>query len=283
LLLEAGSPALPARLVSAMSSSDKVPANLKRAVLPDSGDHYRAVAAAAEDAIVTINSESTILLANPATEKIFGYSAEELIGRQLTMLMPKHLRMHHRSGVARYLATRQRKLEWNAVQLSGLHKSGHEIPIEISFLEFVKDGQRFFTGIIRKVSERNEPRKEMDEDPQLLSALVHHATIGVSVVDLEGHFTFTNERYCQIVGRTREDLLRISVNDITHADDLSASMALFERAKDFGENFEVEKRYLRLDGSTVWVHNCESVINDSTGKPRGVMAITLDITKQRTT
>jgi len=261
-------------------SSDKVTRN-KQVVAPDSAEHYRAVADAAAEAIITINSESTILLANPAAETIFGYSTQELIGRQLTMLMPKYLRMHHRSGVARYLQTRERRLEWNAVQLLGLHKNGQEVPLEISFLEFVKDGQRFFTGIIRNISERNQLRKDLQQDGELMSALVQQTTVGISVVDTEGHFTFTNDRYCQIVGRSREELLKINVNEITHAEDLPANLTLFQRAISSGENFEIEKRYLLPNGNSVWVHNCESVLTDSVGKARGLMAVTIDITKRR--
>ena len=253
----------------------------KAIAVPDSAEHYRAVADAAAEAIITINTESTILLANPAAETIFGYSPEELVGRQLTMLMPKYMRLHHRAGVSRYLQTRERHLEWNAVQLSGLHKNGEEIPLEISFLEFVKDGHRFFTGIIRNISERAKLRRDLDDDPDLMSALIHQATVGVSVLNLDGHFTFANERLCQILGRTRDELLKTSIADITHADDLVSSMATFQRAKDLGVNCEIEQRFKLPDGNVVWVHNCESVLVDEAGKARGVMAVTLDVSDRR--
>ena len=60
------------------------------ASLPESEEHYRAVAEAATDAIITIDSDSTILIVNPATERIFAYSTEELIGQRLTKLMPEY-------------------------------------------------------------------------------------------------------------------------------------------------------------------------------------------------
>jgi PAS domain S-box-containing protein len=122
--------------------------------LLESEGHYQAMAEAATDAIITINSESTILLVNPAAEKIFGYSIDEMLGQPLTMLMPEYLRHLHRAGVARYLGTGQKHIDWAAVRLPGLHKSGKEIPLEISFVEFSKGRQRFFTGIVRDVTER---------------------------------------------------------------------------------------------------------------------------------
>jgi PAS domain S-box-containing protein len=142
--------------------------------LRESEEHYRAVAEAATDGIITINSESTILLVNPAAEKIFGYSIEEMVGRQLTMLMPDYLRHVHRSGIARYLATGHRHIEWAAVQLFGLHKNGNEIALEISFLEFIKGSRRFFTGIVRDISER----KLMEEKQRRLA---RHAVLQAEV------------------------------------------------------------------------------------------------------
>lgn len=138
-----------------MSGSEQFDEDKRTGVtLLESEVHYQAIAETAPDAIITINSESTILLVNPAAEKIFGYSIEEMLGQPLTMLMPEYLRHVHRGGITRYLGTGQKHIEWAAVQLPGLHKSGGEIPLEISFGEFIKGGQRFFTGIIRDITER---------------------------------------------------------------------------------------------------------------------------------
>src|SRR6185503_17394300 len=125
-----------------------------RASLRESEEYYRAVAEAATDAIITIDSDSIILIVNPATERIFVYSSEEMIGQPLTMLMPEYLRHLHKAGITRYLETGRKHIHWAAVQLPGLHKSGAEIPLEVSFAEFTKDGRRFFTGIARDISER---------------------------------------------------------------------------------------------------------------------------------
>jgi PAS domain S-box-containing protein len=246
-----------------------------------SESHYRAVAEATSDGIITINSESTILLVNPATEKIFGYTTKELLGRQLTMLMPEYHRHLHRQGIARYLKTGKRHIEWGAVQLPGLHKSGEEIALDISFLEFVKDGKRFFTGIVRPVVERNQTRQVIRDDPELLSAMVNQTSVGISMVDTHGRFTFANEKYCQLVGRTSDELLKIKMADITHEDDRRDNLSLFENAIANGKSFEIEERYVRPDGTCVWVHNCVTVLHDANGEQWGVMAVTLDLTKNK--
>lgn len=153
-----------------------------RASLRENEDHYRAVAEAATDAIITIDSDSTILIVNPATEKIFGYSSEEMIGHPLTMLMPDYLRHLHKAGITRYLETGRKHIRWSAVQLPGLHKNGNEIPLEISFAEFTRDGRHFFTGIARDITER---KRLQDRQARLARHAVLHAEVSAAVSESE--------------------------------------------------------------------------------------------------
>src|ERR1051325_1941227 len=88
-----------------------------------------------------------------------------------------------------------------------------------------------------------------DENEGLLSAIVNQSTVGVSVVDLEGRFKFVNDCFSRLVGRPREELLRLDFEDITHADDLPQNIEMFERARNREGNFEIEKRYVRPDGT----------------------------------
>lgn len=119
-------------------------------------DEFRALTKAASDAIVIIDEASTIQFVNPAVEEIFGYHPEELIGQPLTTLMSDQLAQQHRDGIQRYLQTGDKQLDWEYIELTGLHKDGHEVPLGVSFGEFEQDGERFFTGIIRDITERKQ-------------------------------------------------------------------------------------------------------------------------------
>ena len=114
----------------------------------------------ASDAIFVIDEQSTILFVNRASERIFGYREEQLVGQQLTMLMPDYLRQVHKQAIHRYVETGKKHLSWQQVELPGLHKSGKEICLEISFGEFVIDGKRIFTGMCRDVTERKRTEDE---------------------------------------------------------------------------------------------------------------------------
>ena len=131
----------------------------------------RTIADTASDAIITIDEHSTILFVNPAAERIFGYTRDEMLGESLTMLMPDHLRHVHRSGLERYLATGERHITWEAIEMTGLHKSGREIPLEISYGEFKEDGQRFFTGIARDITERRKLEQRLTAQFQVARIL----------------------------------------------------------------------------------------------------------------
>jgi PAS domain S-box-containing protein len=122
--------------------------------LRESEERHRVIAETASDAIITIDEDSTILFVNRAAEQIFGHRIEELLGRRLTVLMPEYLRHLHRAGIKRYLETGQRHIAWESVELPGLHKSGREISLELSFGEFSGGGKHLFTGIARDITER---------------------------------------------------------------------------------------------------------------------------------
>jgi PAS domain S-box-containing protein len=130
---------------------------------------------------------------------------------------------------------------------------------------------------------RDEARRaaELRESRERLEAAVAHAEIGVGQVDLEGRFVLVNDRQCQILGRTREELLGQRMLDVTHPDDRPAYAALLQTMLATGEPFAIEKRYLRPDGTAVWVSNHVSLTRDAEGLPRYITALVQDVTRRR--
>jgi PAS domain S-box-containing protein len=129
--------------------------------LRESEMRFRTLAETASDAIITIDEASVIVFVNPAAEAVFGYTVADMLGAELTMLMPEYLRHLHRAGFSRYKQTAQKHIAWEAIELPGLHKSGREIPLELSFGEFTKDDRRFFTGIARDITERKRAEEAL--------------------------------------------------------------------------------------------------------------------------
>jgi PAS domain S-box-containing protein len=134
----------------------------------DASALYRVLAESASDAIVTIDQDSVVLSINPAGERLFGYPAAEVIGRGLVTLMPERFRARHREGMGRYLKTRVRNIPWQAIPLPILTRDGREIPVEISFGEFMSEGRLIFSGIIRDVSDRLAAQAALAENAEQL-------------------------------------------------------------------------------------------------------------------
>jgi PAS domain S-box-containing protein len=124
--------------------------------LRSSEEKHRVIVEAANDAVVTMDERGAILLANPATRRIFGYDPIEIVGKPMTMLMPEMMRKLHENGFKRYLATGKRHLNWQGVEVTAQRKDGQEFPVEVSFGELTSDGHKLFTGFIRDISERKQ-------------------------------------------------------------------------------------------------------------------------------
>lgn len=106
-------------------------------------------------------------------------------------------------------------------------------------------------GVVQDVTLRRVAEEEVRSSQAELAAIFDQARVGIAQTDLSGRFARVNDRYCEIVGRPREDLLRLRMHDITHPDDLVGNAPLFEAGAKSGSSFEIVKRYLRPDGDTV--------------------------------
>jgi PAS domain S-box-containing protein len=124
-------------------------------------EKHRVIVEAANDAVVSMDERGAILLANPATRRIFGYEPTELVGKPMTVLMPEMMRKLHENGFKRYLDTGKRHLNWQGVEVTAQRKDGQEFPVEVSFGELTSDGHKVFTGFIRDISERKQAEDQL--------------------------------------------------------------------------------------------------------------------------
>ena len=127
-----------------------------RTILEESEQRFKAAAASAGDAIVSADSTGSIIYFNVAAEEMFGRSTAEVLGKELTILMPDRYHTPHRTGFNRFLTTREERVIGKTVELAGRRKDGTEFPLELSLATWDVDGESFFTGIIRDVTERRE-------------------------------------------------------------------------------------------------------------------------------
>lgn len=148
--------------------------------LAETDEMNRVLAQNARDGILMIDEDGRVLLANPALGEILGHRPDELLGRELSTLVPAELRDAHREGFRRYLASGERRGDRGRVEFPGLHRDGHLVPLEISFGEYRRDGRRRFVAVLRDVTERKESERRHAAQDEALSILSESPSLEVA-------------------------------------------------------------------------------------------------------
>jgi PAS domain S-box-containing protein len=129
--------------------------------LRESENRYRAVVSTVMDGIVTIDAAGTIIFANPAVERLFGYAPSDLIGQNVKILMPAPDALRHDTYLARYLETGHAKIIGIGREVTAKRNDGSTFPINLSIGEFSQDGHRFFTGVIQDITQRKRAEENL--------------------------------------------------------------------------------------------------------------------------
>ena len=171
--------------------------------LRDSETRFRSVAESATDAIVAADQEGVMISWNRGAERIFGYTEPEVVGKPLAILMPERFRAMHDAGIKRVVdgGVAASKLIGGTVEVVGLRKDGREFPLELSLATWDTPNGRFFSGIIRDISER---KKAEDK----IRALLETAPDPIVEVDGDGRVVLANARTDQLFGYDREEIIK---------------------------------------------------------------------------
>ena len=253
-------------------------------VATPSASLFEALAESAPDAIVTIDADSTILSANQAVRRVFGYEPDDLIGERLTVLIPAHLRERHEAGMSRYLRTGEKRIPWTGVRLEGLRQSGEHIPIEISFGEFIDaSGRRVFSGFIRDVTEQVRQQQALEsarEDLQLQTKLLAAVEQAVISTSPDGTVLTWNHHAEQVYGYPADRAVGRNLRDLLDP------MREFEDADPpikrlrAGERTTYQRRVRRGDGTMIWVSVVAAPMFDDTGNVTRMVGTSVDITER---
>ena len=165
-----------------------------------------AIVRSAADAIVTADSQGLITTWNPAACRLFGYPDTDIIGMSLATLVPERFRSAHTEGLARVVATGETRIIGHTVEVFGLHQDGHEFPIELSLATWEDDGERFFSGIIRDITERSEMTQALAASERRMEAILESANDAVISIDDHGLVVLWNSSATEMFGYTSEEM-----------------------------------------------------------------------------
>ena len=219
----------------------------------ESEGRFRSVWETTNDGALIVDAAHVIRFANPAACEMFGYSSEELVGQPLAKIQPLAMQDAHQKAVARYLATGVRGLDWKGVELTALHRSGREIPIEIVFSEMHLDASRCFVGFIRDITRRKEADKDLRSSQALFSRVFEASPVPIVISRIaDGHFFEANRAGLDLFGYRREEVLGKNNDDLHIWPDMSQRGAIVERLRDRG----------RVDGIELTLRHRNGILLD---------------------
>jgi PAS domain S-box-containing protein len=229
------------------------------------------------DSIIMIDAAGTIVSTNAAVVKMFAYQTEELLGKNIKLLMPEPNRSNHDGHLARYQSTGMTKAIGIGRELEGLTRSGKVFPMELTITELSLLGQRMFVGLIRDISER----KLSEGMRERFAAVVDSSDDAIISKTLEGIITAWNRGAEKIFGYTASEVVGQPMLRLLPPDRLeeeSEILACIQRGQSV-EHFETVR--VRKDGSRIDVSVTISPIRDSNGVITGASKIARDITERK--
>jgi PAS domain S-box-containing protein len=247
------------------------------AELRESKERLAGIIDSAMDAIITVDSAQRITLFNAAAEKMFGCHSAEAIGQPLDRFIPARFRDAHRHHIAGFGTTHVTKRSMGALgAVFGLRADGEEFPDEASISQLESGGQKYYTVILRDITERRRAEEKLIEQ----AALLNQTQDAIFVRSLDHRILFWNWGAERIYGWTAEEAGCRDVRELIYHGDL----APFERAEVavIGKGEWVgELRHFAKDGREI-IADCRwTLVRDASGQPQSILSINTNITEQK--
>ncbi len=245
--------------------------------LRTAGLRFGGVVQISEDAIMTIDEEQNITLFNPGAEKIFGYRADEVLGKPIHLLLPERYRHLHAAHVRQFGASSDALRAMNERgTIYGLRKDGTEFPAEASISQYQADGVKIMTVRLRDISERELAERGLRQ----LAAIVESSQDAIIGEDLNGYIKSWNPGAERMYGYTAEETVGRDARMLLApgaSDEVSVNV---EHARQ-GISSTYETVRVRQGGKRIEVALTVSPIRNKAGEVTGVSTIARDITERR--
>lgn len=229
------------------------------------------------DGIITINEKGIVESFNPSAERIFGYKANEVIGRNVNMLMPEPYHSAHDNYLKHYHTTGEKKVIGVGREVKARRKDGSIFPMELGVSSFADGDKRMFVGSIRDISEKMQLTRDLSCQVASINKMQ-----AVVEFDMDGVILTANDAFLRLMGDVLED-----IQGKHHSIFVSPEYKNTSEYKQFWESLKAgeyqvaEYKRLAKDGHEVWIQGSYNPILDEEGKPYKIVKFVADITNRK--
>ena len=245
--------------------------------LRDSESRFRTFVEHATDAFFLLDDQNRVIDINHQASESLGYLREELIG-----MTPLSFNADATAASLQKLAEQLDAGETVTYDARYRRKDGSFFPVEVRGRPWLQNGRRVTMLLVRDMTARKKAEDALRESEERFRGTFENAAVGIVHSDLSGRYLHANQKYCDIVGYTRNELLQKSFQELTYADDLAGTLQKFNPLLrgEIPSYFE-EKRVVRRDGSLTWINLSVSLQRDSQGLPLHTIAVVQDISERK--
>ena len=233
-----------------------------------------------EDAIITKDLNGTITSWNRGAEQIFGYTAEEAVGKSIFMLEPPDLP----NDMAQIMNVVKRGGVVDHYETTRVGKDGNKVRVWLTVTPIRNTSGRVVgaTKTVHAISQPEQIRLDLRDSEERFRATFEQAAVGIAHVGLEGSFLRVNRRLCDILGYSRDELLKLDFAAVTFPEDLAADWknvhALLAGKID---TYRMEKRYIRKNGTLLWANLTVSLVRGGANEAKYFISVIADITARK--
>ncbi|HXG37323.1 MAG TPA: PAS domain S-box protein [Bacteroidota bacterium] len=242
---------------------------------------FRLAVESTSNGMVMVDSDGKIVMLNSEAERLFGYQRHEVLGKPIEVLIPARFQRQHVEYRTAFRMTPQARKMGVGRDLYGLRKNGTEFPVEVGLNPIDMEGKTYILSSIVDITERKQHEEALQESELRYRTLVESMNEGLLQVDNEDVIQFANDRFCEMIGYTRDELIGKVGYEILLRDEDRAFIRgqNQKRAQRMSARYDIQLR--KKTGELIWVQISASPLYDARGMVVGSIGVCTDITERR--